>query len=183
MEAVFPFEKFPVLVTPRLILREVGTQDVPGFFKLRSSAETMRFIPRPLATSEQDILDFLKVGEEYYAKGEMLNFAIAIKETNEFIGSIGFYRINWESERTEIGYILDPEHRGKGYVYEAMIEMIRYAFKEIGFHSLEAIIDPRNTASVRVVERVGFVKEGHLKESSYWNGEYIDCLIYSLLNK
>ena len=41
----------------------------------------------------------------------------------------------------------------------------------------------RNTASINVVERVGFVKEGHLKESSYWNGEYIDCLIYSLLNK
>lgn len=183
MEAVFPFEKFPELITERLILRKISNDDVAGFFKLRSDPDTMRFIPRPLATSEQDILDFFKVGDEYYAKGEMLNFSIALKETNEFIGSIGYYRTNWEAERTEVGYILDPAHRGNAYVNEAMIEIIRFAFNEIGLHSLEAIIDPRNTASINVVERVGFVKEGHLKESSYWNGEYIDCLIYSLLNK
>jgi ribosomal-protein-alanine N-acetyltransferase len=183
MEAVFPFEKFPELITERLKLRKIGNEDVAGFFKLRSNPETMRFIPRPLATTEQDILDFINVGDEYYAKGDMINFTIALKETNEFVGSIGFYRTNWEAERTEVGYILDPEHRGKGYTHEAMVEMIRFAFNNIGFHSLEAIIDPRNTASINVVERVGFVKEGHLKESSYWNGEYIDCLIYSILNK
>ncbi len=183
MEAVFPLDKFPELITERLILRQISNDDVAGFFKLRSNPEVMRYIPRPLSKTEQEIIDFFNVGEELYEKGEMINFAIALKQTNKFIGSIGFYRTKWHANRTEVGYILDPDHKGNGYVHEALKEMIRFAFHEIGFHSIEAIIDPRNTPSINVIERAGFVKEGHLKESDFWNGEYIDCLIYSLINK
>lgn len=182
MEAQFPFPKFPILETERLRLRALCDKDVSAFFKIRSDADNMRYIPRPLAQSEDEILEFIKVTEEMYQKGEGLNFAIALKDSDEFIGTIGYYRIKWYAERTELGYILSPEHRGNGYVQEAVQEMIRWAFQELGFHSLEAIIDPRNTASINVVEKAGFIKEGHLKESDFWNGEYIDCLIYSLIN-
>lgn len=182
MDAKFPFTEFPVLLTQRLRLREVRHSDVSDFFLIRSNAENMRFIPRPLAKTEQDIIDFLKVGEEVYQKGEMINFAIALKDSDKFIGSIGFYRTKWHADRTELGYILSPEHRGKGYIHEAVMEMIRFAFEDIGFHSLEAIIDPRNTASINVVEKAGFIKEGHITANDYWNGEYLDTLIYSLIN-
>lgn len=182
MEAKFPFTEFPILETERLRLRALCDKDVSAFFKIRSDADNMRYIPRPLAQSEDEILEFIEVTEEMYQKGEGLNFAIALKDTDVFVGTIGYYRIKWYAERTELGYILSPEHRGNGYVQEAVQEMIRWAFQELGFHSLEAIIDPRNTASINVVEKAGFIKEGHLKESDFWNGEYIDCLIYSLIN-
>lgn len=182
MDPKFPFKEFPILLTDRLRLREVRNSDVSDFFLIRSNADNMRFIPRPLAKTEQDIIDFLEVGKEVYKKGEMINFAIALKESDKFIGSIGFYRTKWHADRTELGYILSPDHRGNGYVHEAVKEMIRFAFDDIGFHSIEAIIDPRNDASINVIEKAGFKKEGHLKESDYWNGEYMDTLIYSLIN-
>ncbi len=182
MDAKFPFKEFPILTTSRLRLREVRNSDVADFFLIRSNADNMRYIPRPVAQSEQDIIDFLKVGEEVYEKGEMINFAIALKDSDKFIGSIGFYRTKWHADRSELGYILSPEHRGNGYIHEAVMEMIRFGFEDIGFHSLEAIIDPRNTASINVVEKAGFIKEGHITANDYWNGEYLDTLIYSLIN-
>ena len=112
MEAVFPLDKFPELITERLILRQISNDDVAGFFKLRSDPEVMRYIPRPLSKTEQEIIDFFNVGEELYEKGEMINFAIALKQTNKFIGSIGFYRTKWHANRTEVGYILDPDIKG-----------------------------------------------------------------------
>jgi len=183
MEPKFPFPEFPTRFTNRLCLRDIQYSDVADFFAIRSNAENMRFIPRPVAQTTQDIINHINICREGYLKGDAINFAIALRETDQFIGSIGFYRTQWDADRTEIGYILSPEHRGKGYVQEAVQELIRFAFDEIGFHSLEAVIDPRNTSSINVIERAGFVKEGHLKESGFWNGEYIDSLIYSLINK
>ncbi len=177
----FPFEKFPRIETDRLILREVRDDDVADFFLLRSNPSIMQFIPRPVAQTEQDVLDLIHAGREGYEKSEIMNFAIALKETDQFIGAAGYFRPNWNWHRTEVGYILNPEHRGKGYVHEAMNALVDFAFDVIGFHSLEAIIDPRNQASINVVEKLGFVKEGHIKEREFWNGEYLDSLIYSLI--
>lgn len=177
----FPFESFPRLETQRLILREVRDNDVADFFLLRSNPSIMQFIPRPVAKTEQDVLDLIQAGRDGYEKSEMMTLAMALKDTDRFIGAVGFYRVNWDWQRTEVGYILNPEYRGKGYVHEAMVALLDYAFDEIGFHSLEAVIDPRNQASINVVEKLGFVKEGHIKEREFWNGEYLDTLIYSLI--
>lgn len=178
-----PFENFPFLETERLILRKVdNVKDIADFFLLRSNASVMRYIPRPLAANEQDVIDLVNQGNEQYERGEMMNMAIALKDTNQFIGSVGFYRINWDAHRTEIGYILNPSYSGKGYVHEACTELVRFAFEEVGFHSLEAVIHPYNTASIKVVEKLGFVKEAHFKENEWFNGEFTDTFVYSLLN-
>lgn len=182
METKFPLNDFTEILTPRLRIREVRNTDVSDFFRIRSNPENMRYIPRPVAQSEQDILDFFALCNETYQKGDGLNLGIALKDSDVLIGSIGFYRTKWYADRSEIGYILSEDHRGKGYMHEAISAIIQFGFEKIGFHSLEAIIDPRNSASINVVEKVGFVKEGHLKECDYWNGEYLDSLIYSLIN-
>ena len=182
METKFPIKDFKEILTPRLRIREVRDADAPNFFKIRSNADNMRFIPRPIAQSEQEILEFFALCSETYQKGDGLNLGIALKDTDELIGSIGYYRTKWYADRSEIGYILSQDHRSKGYMHEAISAIIDFGFNEIGFHSLEAIIDPRNTASINVVEKAGFVKEGHLKECDYWNGEYLDSLIYSIIN-
>lgn len=178
-----PFNTFPYLETERLVLRKIDKEkDLADFFVVRSDAEVMKYIPRKVATDSKEVVDLINAGNEGYERGEMLSLAIALKETDTFIGVVGFYRINWDNHRTEIGYILNPRHSGKGYVNEACNALIKFAFEEVGFHSLEAVIHPDNLKSIHVVEKLGFVKEAHFKENEVFNNEFIDTLVYSLLN-
>lgn len=179
----FPLDEFPVLHTKNLILRKFQDSDAPGFFLIRSNPELMKFIPRPLAQTEQDALELLRSFNNAYESGEHLSYAIELKATQEFIGSIGYYRIDYDSHRTEVGYILSDKHHRKGYVKEALQMLIDFAFNEMEFHSLEAVIDPENIASIKLVESLGFIKEAHFKENGFFNGKYLDALVYSLLNK
>ena len=177
-----PFENFPCLETERLVLRKIDVdKDLVDFFVIRSDSELMKYIPRKVVTEYQEVIDLINEGNEGYERGEMMNLAITLKETNQFIGTLGLYRINWDNHRSEIGYILNPLHTGKGYVQEACSALLKFSFEEVGFHSLEAVIHPDNIKSIQVVEKLGFVKEAHFKENQMFNNEFIDNLVYSLL--
>lgn len=179
----FPLQEFPIFETENLILRKFQDSDAPGFFLIRSNPELMKYIPRPLAKTENEALDLIRSFNIAYEKGEHVSFAIELKETNEFIGSVGYYRINYDAHRTEVGYLLSDKHHRKGYLTEALRVLIDFAFQEMEFHSLEAVIDPDNIASIKLIEKLGFVKEAHFKENAYFDGKYLDALVYSLLNK
>lgn len=111
-----------------------------------------------------------------------MSLAICLKDSDEFIGAIGLYRINWDAHRSEIGYILNPKHSGKGYMHEACKALLKFAFEEIGFHSLEAVINSDNIPSIKVVEKLGFVREAYFKENTVRAGKFIDTVIYSIIN-
>jgi ribosomal-protein-alanine N-acetyltransferase len=76
-----------------------------------------------------------------------------------------------------------PEHQSKGITSEAVRLVLNYGFSDLHLHSIEAIVDPEHTASARVLEKNGFVKEGHLKENEYFDGRFWDSVIYSLLKR
>lgn len=178
-----PFESFPYIETERLILRKIDNQkDVTNFFVIRSNSNTMFHIPRQPARTEQDVIDLINSGNDLYEKGEMMNLAICLKDNDEFIGALGLYRINWDAHRSEIGYILNPVYSGKGYMNEACKALIKFAFEEVDFHSLEAVINADNIPSIKVVEKLGFEREAYLKENAVRAGKFIDTAIYSLIN-
>ncbi len=79
--------------------------------------------------------------------------------------------------------MITAEHWGKGYVTEAVTVLLDFAFNSLQFHSIEAVIDSRHTASERVLQKVGFIKEAHFKENFYYNNEFTDTVIYSLLKR
>ena len=99
------------------------------------------------------------------------------------IGSVSFHRIEKEHYRAEIGYMLHPQYWKKGIMNEALEKVIDYGFNELGLHSIEAHINPSNSASSNILLRNGFVKEAHFKENFYFNGSFRDTIIYSKLNK
>jgi ribosomal-protein-alanine N-acetyltransferase len=78
--------------------------------------------------------------------------------------------------------MLLPEYHGRGIITEAIKEALNYGFEIMKLHSVEAIIDPENFASERVLQKSGFVKEAHLKENEYYDGKFLDTVIYSILN-
>ena len=177
------FTPFPNLETERLYLRRVAKEDVNEIFALRSNKETMQYIPRPLVKTEEDAMAHIAMMDEKINNNEGINWAITLKNDLKLIGLIGHYRIKPEHFRAEIGYMLLPEFHGKGIIVEAIKETVKYGFEIMKLHSIEAVIDPKNLASEKVLQKSGFVKEAHFKENEYYEGRFLDSVIYSILNK
>ena len=176
------FAPFPVIKTERLTLRRIIEEDVNEVFELRSNPETMRYIPRPLAKTTEDALMHIATIEEKIILNEGINWGITLNDNSKLLGIIGYYRMQPENYRAEIGYILLPEFHGRGIITEAVNRLISYGFNDLKLHSIEAIIDPENLASEKVLQKCGFTKEGHLRECQFYEGKFIDKVIYSLLS-
>ena len=176
------FSPLPILETERLILRRVLPSDVKEMFELRSNPETMKYIPRPLVTNYDEALAHIKMMEDKIETNEGINWAITLKGDDKMLGVIGHYRIKPEHYRAEVGYMILPEYHGKGITTEAVQCVVDYGFNTMQLHSIEGVIDPENDASQRVLQKCGFVKEAHFKEYEFYDGKFIDAVVYSKLN-
>jgi len=177
------FHPFKNLETERLLLRRVTPDDVNEILELRGNPETMKFIPRPLVKTKEEALQHIQMIEDKIIANEGINWAITIKGNPKLIGVIGHYRIQPENHRCEIGYMILPQYNGQGYVTEAIKVVLEYGFDILNMHSIEAVIDPDNIASERVLQKNGFVKEAHILENELWNGKFWDTVIYSILKR
>ena len=177
------FHPFKNLETDRLLLRRVSQNDVPEILELRGNPETMKFIPRPLVTTSDEALDHYKMIDDKIEKNEGINWAINLKGNPKLIGIIGHYRIQPENHRCEIGYMILPQYNGQGIVTEAIKLVLEYGFENLQMHSIEAVIDPENFASERVLQKNGFVKEAHILENEHYEGKFWDTVIYSILKR
>lgn len=176
----FNFSPFPVIESERLILRQITNDDVNEVFELRSNPVTMKYIPRPLVKTTEDALEHIAMIQEKIVLNEGINWGITLKGNADIVGIIGYYRMQPENYRAEIGYILLPEYHRKGIITEAVKQLITFGFDDLKLHTIEAIIDPENLASEKVLLKCGFIKEGHLRECQFYDGKFIDKVIYSL---
>ncbi len=167
------------LRTERLILRAWRSDDAAGLFRLRSNPEVMRYWVRgpfeEIRVAEAVIADFVKIN----ARGGGLELAVCLGD--EVIGTATLHDIVWTSRRAELGYMLLPEYQGKGLMHEALVAIVGYGFGELGLNRLEADIDPRNVASRRSLERLGFQREGYMPQRWIVEGEITDTEFFGLL--
>jgi ribosomal-protein-alanine N-acetyltransferase len=177
------FHPFQNLETERLLLRRLDENDYQEVIALRGNSETMQFIPRPLVKTKEQALEHLKMIDEKIVNNTGINWGITIKGNPKIMGIIGHYKIDFENHRAEIGYMSLPETYGKGYITEAIKVVLEYGFDKMNLHSVEAIIDPDNSASEKVLLKNGFIKEAHILENELWDGKFWDTVIYSLLKK
>jgi ribosomal-protein-alanine N-acetyltransferase len=177
------FHPFQNLKTERLLLRRLNENDVDEVLALRGNPETMKYIPKPLAKSKEDALEHIAMIEDKIVNNIGINWGITLKGVPKIIGIVGIYKFYPENHRAEIGYMSLPETNGKGYITEAIKAVVTYGFEQLNLHSIEAIIDPNNIASERVLQKNGFVKEAHILENELWDGKYWDTVIYSLLKR
>ncbi len=172
---------FPTLSTGRLLLRQITTADVNKIFELRSNKAVMEFINRPLAETTADALQLIKIIIDNINISEGITWAISIQNDSTLIGTIGFWKIDTENHRAEIGYLLHPNHQQKGIMQEALSAVLNYGFTQMQLHSVEANINPANEASRKLLEKNKFIQEGYFKENFYYKGSFLDSAIYSLL--
>lgn len=176
-------QPFPELNTPRLHLRQVAETDVKEIFFLRSDPQMIAYLDRPPAPNEEAALQFIRMLHGLEANNESVTWAITYKDDPKLLGTICFWNLEKEAYRAEIGYALHSAHHGKGIMAEAMDTVLQYGFTTMQLHSVAANVNPNNTASIRLLERAGFIKEGYFRENYYYDGQFKDSAMYGLLEK
>ena len=172
---------FPIITTERLILRRIEIDDKAEIYKIRSNKKLMQYIDRPLAVSMEDAVALIDKINRSLEKNEGITWAVSLKDDPKLIGTIGFWRIDKEHHRAEIGYLLQEAFHGKGIMKEAIEAVLHYGFTTLHFHSVEANVNPANTASIKLLEQLQFIKEAHFKENYFYNGRFWDTVVYSVL--
>ena len=138
--------------TERLILRKFGERDVEAIFALRKDADIMRFIREP--QNRNETTNWLKLVSSHW-EDEKIGFCAAVeKESTKVIGWCGLWRLK-ETGETEVGYAIAKEFWGKGFATEAARKFLEYGFDELNFETIVAVAQPENTASRRVMEKLG----------------------------
>ena len=175
------FSPFPQLETERLMLKQITPDDAPALLHLRSDKTVMQYIDRPLQQSADESLALIQLITDTLEKNEGVTWGIFLKEGSPLMGNIGFWRMEKEHYRAEIGYLLHPSLQGKGIMTEAMKAVLSYGFTAMKLHSVEANVNPANLASIRLLEKTGFVREAYFRENYFYNGKFMDSAVYSLL--
>lgn len=179
-EISFP-DDFPVLETERLSLQAFTPNDVDNFFNLRSDEDFMMYLglhPIKKKSSARDRVHDI-IHDFNTEKG--LSWKITLKGSTELIGYIGFWKIDYQHYRAEIGFGLDQAHQQKGYMTEAMEAVRDYGFDQLGIHSIKADVDPRNEGSIQLLINAGFQKEAHFRENYFFDGEFLDSDFYCII--
>ncbi|MGA9334089.1 MAG: GNAT family N-acetyltransferase [Rudaea sp.] len=171
----------PALQSSRVRLRMLESSDIPDLFAMLSDAQFMRYWSCPAYTSIAQAQELFQKHDRGVRAGEFNYWAITLPPDDRFVGQCVMFNVNAPQRRAEIGYGLARPHWGHGYAREAMELVLDYAFGALALHRLEADVDPRNSGSVRLLERLGFVREGLLRERWHVNGEVSDSAIYGLL--
>ena len=176
-----PLRDASTLSTARLTLRPPRAEDAIPMFAMYSDVEFMRYWSFPVMTGIEQAVDYLTRRIQGSAADTDLFWAIELAATREMIGTCCLFNADFTSRHAEIGFGLHRPFWGNGYMSEAARAVVDCGFDLLQLHRIEAEIDPRNAASARVLERLGFVREGLLRERWIIDGEISDGAIYGLL--
>ena len=174
-------EKLPIIETERLRLRHLEESDTDSLFEIFSDREALRFWGFPPFNKRGEAEKLLADIHDHFRQKTLFQWGIALRSDDKVIGTTTLFRYDEQSRRAEIGYILNRQFWGKGLINEALRALVTFAFEELNLHRIEADIEPRNASSIKTVERLGFQKEGYLRERWIVDGEIQDSLFYGLL--
>ncbi len=180
MNNLKPFDQVR-LSTERLLLRPLESADAQALFAVFSDTKVMRYWSGVAWDSIDKADETIARYSKALAENESLGLGIVDSQTDELIGTCSLFHLDEQSRRAEIGYGIASASWGKGYMHEALTALINYGFDALNLHRMEADTDPRNMASRRCLERLGFVNEGLLRERWIVNNEICDTSFYGLL--
>jgi len=167
--------------TERLTVRLVVDSDLPALMEVNSDDEVTALLPYAAWRSAADAEAWLHRMRGIEATGLALQFVIVLKSAERAIGTCLLFRFEEASARAELGYALGRAHWGQGLMQEALAALLGSAFGTMGLRRLEAEVDTANGASARLLQRLGFTKEGLLRQRWVTKGKAKDVEMYGLL--
>ena len=164
-------------------MRWATEDDVDALYEIFSDPRVMRYWSSgPLPNREAAAAMQREIAQHNLSDTQM-KWGLALRDTNRVIGTVTLFNLSTSNGRAEIGYAMGSAYWGKGYMNEALKALIVHAFDVMNFRRLEADVDPRNDASIRTLERLGFQREGFLRERWHVGGELQDAYFYGLLKR
>ena len=168
--------------TERLVLRRFVSDDAPAMYKnWASDPEVTKFLTWPPHGSVDVTRKLIDMWISGYSRPDSYSWAIVLKEINEPIGSIAVVKLDEATSMVQIGYCIGRKWWHKGIMTEALDAVIDFAFDEIGADRVEAVHDPDNPNSGKVMLKCGMKYEGTLRRSSVNNQGIVDTVYYSIL--
>ncbi len=177
-----PASAFPVLETPRLLLREIVPADAPALFAIHGDADLMRWFgndPLRDLAGAQGLVSLFAGWRQLPNPG--VRWAIEARDRPGLVGSCGLFAWHRSWRKCTLGYELAAGAQGQGYMHEALGAAIDWGFEAMELNRIEAQVHPDNAASLRSLRRLGFAEEGRLRQLGFWGGTFHDMLQFSLL--
>ena len=169
------------LRTARLLLRPLRDSDAEDIYAIFSDARVTRFLSRPPWTETEKAQELIAQDKDAMAAGRYLRLGIQPEGGERLVGECSLFNLVERARRAEIGYAMAHDAWGHGYMNEALRALLEFGFTQLDLNRVEADIDPRNEASARSLERLGFVSEGYLRQRWIVSGEVSDSRLYGLL--
>ena len=173
----------PTLQTGRLLLRPFTEADTETIYAIFSNTRVMRYWDSPPWKERAQAERFIASGQRMEEEGSGARIAIERADDRVLIGQCCLFKWNPVFRSASVGYCLDDVAWGRGFATEAVDGMLRWAFGTLDLNRVQAEADTRNAASGRVLEKLGFVLEGTMREDCIVDGEVSDSWIYGLLRR
>lgn len=171
-----------LISTERLGIRSLESADAEAMFAYRSDPAISRYQSwEPVSVAE--VREFISGLEEIElaAPGRWYQLGIVLRDSGELVGDVGIHAQGEDPRQVEVGITLAKAFHGRGFATEALRAVLAYLFRDLGKHRVFASVDPRNEASIALLERSGMRREAHLVESLWFKGAWADDVIYAML--
>jgi RimJ/RimL family protein N-acetyltransferase len=179
-------DRYP-LRTARLWLRPFTGDDLDAVHDLQSRPDVTRYLRYDVRDRDQALValrERIQAGRaDHHGDRLILALAVVLPETRTVIGDVALFWLSREHRQGEIGYVIHPEHAGRGYATEAARVMLGLGFDTFKLHRIVGRLDARNTASARVLEHLGLRREAHFRQNEFLKGEWTDELVYAILSE
>ena len=176
-------DRLPTLTSPRVVLRWLEQSDVPALVEIFSDRRVMRYWSSAPWADQAEGVEMVESIRRCFAEGSLYQWGVALRSDDTVIGTCTLAHVDARNRRAEIGFALRRDHWGRGYMSEATHTLLQFAFEKLGLNRVEADVDPRNEASIRLLERLGFQREGYLRERWLVDEEINDTVFYGLLRR
>ena len=175
------FKEPPTLFTDRLMLRKIERFDAEDMYEYAKHSDVTKYLtwePHPDLGYTKKYLSFIAGKYKTY---DFHDWAVCLRDSGKMIGTCGFTSLDPKNMCGEIGYVINPAYSGMGYATEAAKRITEFGFNELGLERIEAKYITENTASRRVMEKLGMAFEGVHRNSLLLRGHYVSVGISSIL--
>ena len=171
--------------TERLLLRTLTPDDFDALYSYQSRSDVARYLYWGPRTKDEVGVSLNKklASTAIRSQEDVLALAVVLKTTNEMVGDFILQLLSEEHRVAEIGFIIHPDHHGRGYATEAGRALLGIAFDELELHRVIGRTEVRNVASARVLEKLGMRQEAHFVENEFVKGEWQSELVYAILDR
>ena len=177
-------QTFPQIETKNLLLRRIHPSDSSALFKVLADQEVTEFYDDDALVDISQASDQIEAWENGFKNKGCIRWGITRKNEDYLIGSCGFYGFHSWYRRASIGYELARNYWRQGIMTEALSAIIDFGFDKMELNRIEAVVMPENNASIKMLEKLGFHKEGLLEEYEMWGRKgFVDLCMFAMLRK